>query len=289
MLPTDTAMRDILTAPLAERPDRLRAMMEPASGMFCYFGPSPDLVAVHQMGSGFRVDREDPDALPALDRLRDADAWRRIEAAVREGLDRQLAATPEIAVPDRLVVLLVLGDSSDRHFMDVNLGMSANGAFSGYLWLNLWPSDENLARIEATTVHELNHNLRYTNVVWDVATVTVGEQIVSEGLADAFARELYGAELGYTRIGVAPQRDQQAIDKVMANLDVVGMQNLAPWVHGDATAARFGAAPVGVPTGIGYAVGNRMIDAYLATTGRTAAESLLVTRDEVISAALTRA
>lgn len=288
VLDTDTGMRDILTAPLADRPEMLRAMVEPAAGMYGYFGPQPDLVALHQMGSGFRVDREDPDALSALGKLRDADAWTRIETAVRQGLDRQLGATPEITVPERLVVLLILGDSSDRHFMDVNLGMSANGAFSGYLWLNLWPSDENLARIEATTVHELNHNLRYTNVIWDVTTVTVGEQIVSEGLADAFARELYGEELGYTRIGLAPRDDTAAIQKVIANLDLVGMQHLAPWVHGDTTAARFGATPVGLPTGIGYAVGNLLIDAYLAASGRTAAESLLVNRDDVIAAGLSR-
>lgn len=37
--------------------------------------------------------------------------------------------------------------------------------------------------------------------------VTVGEQVVSEGLADAFARQLYGDELGYTRIGVPHLHD----------------------------------------------------------------------------------
>jgi uncharacterized protein YjaZ len=50
------------------------------------------------------------------------------------------------------------------------------------------------------------------------------------------------------------------------------MQNFAAWVHGDATAARFGGTPVGLPTGAGYAVGNRLVDAYLAATGQSAAE-----------------
>jgi uncharacterized protein YjaZ len=64
------------------------------------------------------------------------------------------------------------------------------------------------------------------------------------------------------------------------------MQNFTAWVHGDATAARYGATPVGLPTGAGYAVGNRLVDAYLAATGTTAAEALLVDRDEVIRAAM---
>ena len=60
-------------------------------------------------------------------------------------------------------------------------------------------------------MHELNHNLRYSpgNVVWNPASVTVGERAVSEGLADAFARQLYGDELGYARVGVPHLRDDK--------------------------------------------------------------------------------
>ncbi len=59
------------------------------------------------------------------------------------------------------------------------------------------------------------------------------------------------------------------------------------WVHGDATAVRFGATPVGLPTGAGYAVGNRLVDAYLAATGLTAAGALLADAAEVILVATT--
>ena len=50
---------------------------------------------------------------------------------------------------------------------------SANGSVTGYLWINLWPTEEVLEQIEAIAVHELHHNLRYANRVWDPATVTV--------------------------------------------------------------------------------------------------------------------
>ncbi len=280
-----TEMRDILTAPLAERPERLRRMLEPVADMYRYFPGEPDLVALHHMSSGFRVDRDDERVLPALEVLRAADAWGRIERALHEGLARQLEAMPGIATPDELRVLLVLGDPADRHFTDVVLGVSGNGSVGGYLWICVWPSEENLARLEATAVHELNHNLRYATVPWNPATVTVGEHIISEGLADAFARQLYG-DLGYTRIGLPSLHDDAVFAKVVANLDVTGMQNFTAWVHGDATAARYGATPVGLPTGAGYAVGNRLVDAYLAATGKTAAEALLVDRDEVIRAAV---
>ncbi|MFB9614132.1 DUF2268 domain-containing protein [Kutzneria kofuensis] len=282
VLETYPAMRAILRAPGADRPELLRAMLEPAAGMYRYFPGEVDLVAMHGMSSGFPLDRDEDRCLAALDKLHEVDAWNRIRNALDHAVDVQRQATPQITVPD-ITVLLILGDPGDEHYMDVSLGMTANGSVSGYLYLNIWPSDENLARLEASAVHELNHNLRYSpgNVVWNPATVTVGEQVVSEGLADAFARQLYG-DLGYARIGLPHLHDDEVFAKVLSGLDVTGMQNFTAWVHGDAHALRYGAAPVGLPTGAGYAAGNRLVDAYLAATGQTAAEALLVDSKEVI-------
>ena len=287
VLDSATAMEDVLRAPAAARAGKLRELLRPMAGMYRYFPGEVDLVAMHGMSSGFPLDRDEERCLAALAALREADAWTRIRRALEKGVETQLAATPGITVPD-LTVLLVLGDPGDEHFMGPSLGMTANGSVSGYLFLNVWPYPENLARLEASAVHELNHNLRYApgGVVWDPATVTVGEQIVSEGLADAFARQLYGDELGYTRIGVPHLADDDVFAKVVTGLGVTGMRNFTAWVHGDASAVRYGATPVGLPTGAGYAAGNRLVDAYLAKTGRSAADALLVPSREVIDAAL---
>ena len=54
----------------------------------------------------------------------------------------------------------------------------------------------------------------------------------------------------------------------------------------DEAADRFGAEPVGLPMGAGYAVGNRLVDAYLAATGTTAAEALHTLSRDIIDVAL---
>lgn len=151
-------------------------------------------------------------------------------------------------------------------------------------------ADENLARMEAATVHELNHNLRYApgGVVWDPASVAVGEHVISEGLADAFARQLYGDTIGYTPMGRAHLNDDAVFDKVVSGLGTTGMRNFTAWVHGDDAARRFGAEPVGVPAGAGYAVGNRLVDAYLAAEGKSAADALHTASDTIIETALSR-
>lgn len=289
VLDTYAGMTSVLRSDEARREGLLRTMLEPVAGMYRFFPGDVDLADMHRMSFGFPLVGRDDDCLRALDAMRDADAWSRIERALDDAIAVQAAATPGLVVPD-LTVLLVLGDPDDGHFMDEVRGFSGNGSMTGYLALTMWPTHENLDRIEAAAVHELNHNLRYApgGVVWDPAAVTVGEQIVSEGLADAFARQLYGDDQGFTPIGVPHLADDDVFATVVSGLDVTGMQNFAAWVHGDPTAMRFGAAPVGVPTGGGYAVGNRLVDAYLAATGQDAAAALHVPSRVLIDVALGR-
>ncbi|GAB3562432.1 DUF2268 domain-containing putative Zn-dependent protease [Spelaeicoccus albus] len=289
VLDTYTGMRDVLAVSSPERPEAVRAMLRPAADMYKYFPGEVDLVQMHRMGSGFPIDGDDARCLDAVETLRAADAWGRIDRALTGALAVQQAAVPALDAPD-ITVLLMLGNPQDIHFMDEVLGVVGNGSMPGYIAITLWPSEENLARLEATAVHELNHNLRYSRggVVWDPGSVTAGEQIVSEGLADAFARQLYGDELGYTRIGVPHLHADDVFAKVVTGLDVTGMQNFTAWVHGDASAVRFGAEPVGLPTGAGYAAGGRLVDTYLDATGKRAADALFTPSREIIDTALER-
>lgn len=286
VLDTYTAMREILRAPEGQRAALLEEMWRPVAGMYRYFPGPVDLVAMHAASSGFPLDRDTEACLDAIELLRAADAWGRIERALRTSADRLAESLRRVDLPE-VTVLLVVGDPGDRIYLDEALGLTANGSVTGYLYLNVWPSPENLDRVEAMAVHEFDHNVRYApgGVVWDPATVTVGEQIVSEGLADALARELYGDALGRARIGVPHRHDDALYARVTANLGITGMQNFASWVLGDAIAGRFGAPPIGIPTGAGYAVGNRLVDAYLAATGLSASEAVHADAREIIATA----
>lgn len=288
VLDTDTASTDILRAPVAERTDRLRTMLTPMLDMYRYAPFEVDLVEFHRMSSGFPVDRAEQQCLDALATMRQAQVWQRVQQAADRALEVQLSATPNLQPPD-ITVALILGDPDDDHFLQTSLGITGSGGISGFIQITLWPTPENLERIEATITHEMNHNLRYSpgGVVWDPATVAVGEHVIGEGLADAFARELYG-DLGYTRIAVPHLDDDAVYARVCEGLEVTGMENFAAWVLGDAHAERFGGQPVGLPTGAGYAAGNRLLDSYLRTTGRSAADCLHTPSREIIDTVLAR-
>jgi len=287
VLDTLTGMSDVLRSD--DPAERLRGLLRPTTGMYRWFPGEVDLVEMHLRGGGFPLDRDRGTCLEAVAALSDADVLTRASRALDEAVAAQRAALPDLEVPDLLVVIL-LGDPGDAYFTGPARGLLGNGSVTGYLSLTLWPTPENLDRIEAAVVHELHHNLRYApgGVVWDPATVTVAEHVVSEGLADAFARRLHG-ERGYTPMGRAHLHDDDVHAKVLTGLDVTGMQNFTAWVHGDEAAQKFGATPVGLPAGAGYAAGNRLVDAYLAATGRDVLDALHVPSREVVDVALGRA
>ena len=290
MIDSDAQMRRVLNAPQSERADAIRTLWEPMGGMFQFVPSGLDMVRVHEQNFGFPTDDSSRGTVEdALRVLEEADAWRRIEAALGTGIAAVRAADPEATAPD-LTVLLVLGDPTNPHFMDEVQGLTAFGGISGFIVITIWPTERVLERLEAIAVHELHHNLRYSpgGVVWNPQTVTVGEQVVAEGLADVFASELYGPA-GLTHfVSDETRADDDVLAKVVGGLDVTGMENFGGWVLGDATAKLFGGTPVGLPTGAGYAAGARLVTAYLEATGTTAAQSVRVPAADILGVALPR-
>lgn len=284
-----SGMSRVLTADAKDRADLIRDLWAPMAGMYHFIPAGVDMATVHQQNFGFRPDCAIEQVREGLESLVAADAWTRIEKALADGVAALTSADPGVTIPD-LNVLLVLGDPTNKHFVDEVQGISGFGGISGYIAITVWPNSRVLDRLEAIAVHELHHNVRYSpgGIVWDPQTVMVGEHVVSEGLADLFASELYG-DAGYTHfVRDEIRTDDQVLAKVASGLGVTGMADFAAWVLGDSSAQLFGAEPVGLPTGAGYAAGARLVRAYLDATGTTAAHSVRTPASEILRIALPR-
>jgi len=282
-------MARVLDAAPDMRADLVRDMWAPMAGMYHFIPAGLDMASVHRQNFGFDWENSSDQLREGLKMLVDADAWRRVAGALETGVAALKAADPSVIVPG-LTVLLVLGDPTNDHFLNEVQGLSGFGGISGYLAITVWPSPRVLDRLEAIAVHELHHNVRYSpgGIVWNPATVTVGEHVISEGLADTFAAELFG-DTGYTHfVTDATRSDDQVLAKVATGLDVTGMQDFAGWVLGDATARLFGGSPVGLPTGAGYAAGVRLVAAYVEAAGTTAAQNVRTPAAEILLQALPR-
>ncbi|MET9657216.1 DUF2268 domain-containing putative Zn-dependent protease [Streptomyces sp. NPDC006510] len=280
---TASAMADLFRRPLAERPDALRELLGPLQSVMSTVG-DVDTFRMHTMGSGFRIDREDPRYLTALGQLRDAEVWDRIEDSLAAAWQRLSGAVPGIRNAGTVHVVLVLGNPDDDLLTVRNAGYLGMGGIPGAIQLTIWPTATSLAKIGHAAAHELHHNVRYANVVWNPVTVTVGEQVVAEGLAEAFVRELAGERaMGPWATALSGAELDDVYEKVTAGIDVAGMQNLPAYVYGDATAQRMGCRPVGLPDFAGYAAGLRIVDAHLAASGLTAAQSTALPTHDILT------
>lgn len=289
LIDSASAMARVLDAAPDRRADLVREMWAPMAGMYHFIPDGLHLASVHRQNFGFDWGNSSDQLREGLRALMDADAWRRVAEALDAGVTALKAADPSVIVPD-LTVLLLLGDPTSAHFLNEVQGLSGFGGISGYIAITVWPTPRVLDRLEAIAVHELHHNVRYSpgGIVWNPATVTVGEHVISEGLADTFATELYG-ETGYTHfVTEATRSDDRVLAKVATGLDVTGMQDFAGWVLGDATARLLGGSPVGLPTGAGYAAGARLVAAYVEAEGTTAAQNVRTPAAEILLKALPR-
>ncbi|VXB21935.1 DUF2268 domain-containing protein [Pseudoclavibacter sp. 8L] len=289
LIDSASAMARVLDATPHKRADLVREMWAPMAGMYHFIPAQLDMASIHRQNFGFDWEESSDQLREGLQMLVDAGAWTRVAEALEAGAAALKAADPSVLVPD-LTVLLLLGDPASEHFLNEVQGLSGFGGISGYIAITVWPTQRVLDRLEAIAVHELHHNIRYSpgGIAWNPATVTVGEHVISEGLADTFAMELYGGA-GHTHfVTDATRSDDQVLAKVATGLEVTGMQEFAGWVLGDATARLMGGSPVGLPTGAGYAAGARLVAAYVEATGTTAAQNVRTPAAEILLWALPR-
>ena len=275
------AMKHLLTLPAASRLDALAAMR----GISSFDeGPLKLLKQIHEQGDGFRVQVDDPRYPEALQRLIDADAWGQLRRDLARAWDYQSSVLPGIRHPDRVEVVLTLGNPDDPIFLERTLGYYGMGATPGSIWMVAWPTDYNLTRIGACGVHELAHNLRTPNVE---TRFNLAEWVIQEGLAEVFTVEVCGADsTGAWYSGVTGEALDAAFDKVTGAFGTgTSFPDWTPYVLGDEVAGRLGNRIVGVPHMAGYAVGRKIVERYLASTGLKAAQAIVRPTDEILAGA----
>ncbi len=284
---TLSAMRAVIAAPTSERRTVYRERL---------IEPMRDFWSIALRWTGFQGTNEEAMAMKmiwdvdlegdlseharALDRLEQADAWQRVDEALRLAA-RTFEAYGRSCAEEQMTGLLLLGNPHDRIFMELNRGY-AGAQVPGYAILPIWPNDYNLPRIPAALVHEFNHRVRLTHEPW-TPTTTVGQYIVLEGLAEAFAAELYGSEyLGPWTTGLNDEEMAHSKAIIGQALDVSGFMKIRSYIFGDETSKQWGAPPLGLPHAAGYAIGYQVVHAYLRRSGKTATEATFVPYQEII-------
>ncbi len=283
ILDTESTYRRLLAAPdAAAREAIFRAeLIEPFQGLVNIMGGGDGLAAFAQWGMS-PEQFADASLAPSLDALASADAWARAARALEMGWTAFAPYADRIPT-ERIVFGLMLNDMSG---VPGQRGYSGFGALPGYIMTTYGAPDAyNLARVEGATVHELHHNLLSAAFPRSfMFETTVADYMVMEGLAESFAAELYGEDkIGFYVTEFDDTRLDETITAFASALDKTGFNTLRAYIFGDPMAAYSGYQPVGVPLYAGYALGYRVVQAYLKRTGKRVAEATFAPTADIIA------
>ncbi len=199
-----------------------------------------------------------------------------------EGAAEGLAPEEHGVEVGRVAFSLALANPLVPDLTQRNRGYTGFGGMMGYAAVLAWPDGYNLPRLPSISVHELHHNVRLAFEPWTTAT-TVGQYVVLEGLAEAFAAEAVGEELlGPWPNALSEGELEEARPMFRDALEISGFDEIRGYIFGDWAASRMGYTPRGLPDFAGYAMGYRIVREYLDRSGRTAAEATYVPWREIV-------
>ncbi|THE10089.1 hypothetical protein E1I69_20045 [Bacillus timonensis] len=173
---------------------------------------------------------------------------------------------------------------ADPYKLKLQKGYTGFGGIPGFITVNIYPNDYNLPKIPAVIAHEFHHNIRFSYFDWDHGNVTVGDYLVIEGLADSFAKELYGTEqLGPWVTSMDKDDLEYSIFVIGEALEIKGFAEVSSYMFGDEIAKQEGYQPVGLSFCAGYAVGYEVVQSFMKKQNKTIYETTLFSSDEIIN------
>lgn len=217
---------------------------------------------------------EELDAVPeVLQKLEDAQAWDIMTDATHKALSA-LAPFAEKIPFERVEGWLVIGHPQPTD----TAGYGYTGAIDfmnpRFICQYDTPTERNLRALAGCAVHELNHLVRLRAFPWDMRNTSVTDYIIHEGLAESFATELFGEEVvGFYVTDFEASELETAKALIHAGLDKTGFDLIRAYIFGDQMADTYNLPKIGMPAYGGYAIGYRVVQAYLKKTGCSAVEA----------------
>ncbi|AZS13839.1 DUF2268 domain-containing protein [Paenibacillus lutimineralis] len=172
---------------------------------------------------------------------------------------------------------------ADPHKLELVNGYSGFGGIPGFIQVTIYPNNYNIPRIPAVIAHEFHHNIRFSYFDWDHGNITVGEYLIIEGLAESFARELYGQDSIGPWVTSLDEEDEMYSIQVLKNaLNIKGFAEVSSYMFGDIYAKEQGYSPVGLSPYAGYAIGYKAVQSFMNLNHVGIAEATLLQADEII-------
>lgn len=218
-----------------------------------------------------------------LDRLSLEGSWNRMEKALIKAADR-FSPYADLLPFDTITGWLIFGNPHKTNSFERGYSGATDWVLPQFV-CQIWePNEDNIPKLDGLVAHEMHHLIRRTKYPFDPTYTTVAEYIILEGTAEAFATSLFGEHvLGFYCSEVSEIDLERASGLIRNNLHTAGFDQTRGYVFGDTLAGQFGFQAVGgMPTYGGYAVGYRIVKAFLDKTGTSIEETTFLPAAEII-------
>ena len=290
---SDGIYAKIMKAPFDKKDDiyRYEMMMPFEKKLACYSIPlkatTPngyDVIMASAMLGHIVPTKVDETQRDNIARISSDSLWIDCKQSIQRSLNCFSKAGVELPVQEYLFTILLANAESTYTIM--NEGYCGDGGIPGYIMAWLIPNDYTIEHLPVALAHETNHNVRFQFIKWK-NDITLGEMMVSEGLAENFATYLYGEDKAGPWVKKTDMKMLNEYIKpiIYDGLDVQGLENLNAYLYGDEMAALQNYPPVGLPYCAGYACGYYLVKHFLKKTGKSIIEATLLPAKEILDAA----
>ena len=289
---SDGVYARIMSAPLDKKDDiyRYGLMMPFERKWACYNVPikakTPggyDVIMASGLLGHIAPTKVDETQKQNIQLISDDQLWEKSEAAIRESLNCFIEHGIDLPVQEYLFTILLA--NAENPYIILNEGYCGDGGIPGYIFSWLVPNEYTLEHLPAALAHETNHNIRFQFIEWK-NDITLGEMMISEGLAENFATFLYGEHKAGPWVTKTDIKTLNEYIKpiIREGLNVQGLENLNAYLYGDEMAALQNYPQVGLPYCAGYACGYHLVKHYLKKTGKHIVEATLLSAKEILDA-----
>lgn len=287
---SDGVYLKIMNAPFDKKNDiyRYELMMPFENKWSCYSVPMKaaepngyDVIMASGMLGHIAPTKVDESQRDNINRISSDMLWTACEQSIKKSLSCFSENGIELSVQEYLFTILLA--NAENPYIVLNKGYCGDGGIPGYIFSWLVPNDFTIEHLPAALAHETNHNVRFQFIKWK-NDITLGEMMVSEGLAENFATFLYGKDKAGPWV---TETDTETLNEyikpiIRDRLNVQGLENLNAYLYGDEIAVLQNYSPVGLPYCAGYACGYHLVEHYLKKTGKSIVEATLLPASEIL-------
>ncbi|USB34975.1 DUF2268 domain-containing protein [Paenibacillus sp. YPG26] len=217
--------------------------------------------------------------LSTLQQLKEINALRLAEDTLNKCIDHIKNNELRINAEELIFGMYI----ADPQKLELQKGYTGFGGIPGFIQVIIHPNAYNIPKIPAVIAHEFHHNIRFSYFNWDHGNVTVGDYIIIEGLAESYAKELFGEELLGPWVTSFDEEDlQYSTEIIKDSLNIKGFAEVSSYMFGDTIAVEQGYQPLGLSPFAGYAVGYKAVQSFMSINNLGISEATLLGTDEII-------